>query len=199
MSENHAYRSGEFRQESPMTQSAGQCGGAGVALRQSLRSRGSRRTAGSAATHWACGSRSRRAHRPARTSVAVGSARRSERGGGSTGGLLPARHDRLRCEEAERLHRNGHRAALLEELGHTDNSLMAFVVPGHNAYSHQGVATPEPGGVDAGGIDAFIAYRRINALHAAVICDGCCAPDPSSRVGPAHLCRSSRHRSRRFP
>jgi hypothetical protein len=40
----------------------------------------------------------------------------------------------------------------------TYNGLMAFVVPGHDAYStHQGVATTEPGGVDAGAIDALIA------------------------------------------
>lgn len=37
------------------------------------------------------------------------------------------------------------------------NALLAFVVPGSDSYSvDQGVTTPEPGGVDAGGVDALI-------------------------------------------
>lgn len=43
-------------------------------------------------------------------------------------------------------------------LRETYNGLMAFVVPGHDLYStHQGVATSDPGGVDADAIDALIA------------------------------------------
>jgi hypothetical protein len=49
-------------------------------------------------------------------------------------------------------------AAGADLLHDTYNGLLAFVVPGHDAYSvAQGVSTEEPGGVDAGATDALIA------------------------------------------
>src|SRR5262245_16201531 len=49
-------------------------------------------------------------------------------------------------------------AAAVDYLHDTYFGLLAFVVPGNDAYSvHQGVATTEPGGVDAGSVDALIA------------------------------------------
>src|SRR5205823_179264 len=49
--------------------------------------------------------------------------------------------------------------AATPDLAHdTFNGLLAFVVPGSDAYSvAQGVSTAEPGGVDAGAIDVLIA------------------------------------------
>jgi hypothetical protein len=49
-------------------------------------------------------------------------------------------------------------AATPDLLHDTFNGLLAFIVPGPDPYSrHQGVSTPEPGGVDAGAIDVLIA------------------------------------------
>src|SRR5262245_10487468 len=50
------------------------------------------------------------------------------------------------------------RAAAADLLHDTYNGLLAFVVPGRDEYSiQQGVATNDPGGVEAGGVDALIA------------------------------------------
>jgi hypothetical protein len=50
-------------------------------------------------------------------------------------------------------------AAQTPDLVHdTFNGLLAFIVPGRDAYSvHQGVSNADPGGVEAGAIDALIA------------------------------------------
>jgi hypothetical protein len=50
------------------------------------------------------------------------------------------------------------RAAAADLLHDTYNGLLAFVVPGRDEYSvQQGVATDDPGGVEAGSVDALIA------------------------------------------
>jgi len=49
-------------------------------------------------------------------------------------------------------------AASADLLHDTYNGLLAFVVPGRDEYStQQGVVTADPGGVEAGGVDALIA------------------------------------------
>jgi hypothetical protein len=49
------------------------------------------------------------------------------------------------------------RAAAADLLHDTYNGLLAFVVPGRDEYSvQQGVATDDPGGVEAGSVDALI-------------------------------------------
>jgi hypothetical protein len=49
-------------------------------------------------------------------------------------------------------------AAVADLLHDTYNGLVAFVVPGRDEYSvQQGVATSDPGGVEAGSVDALIA------------------------------------------
>jgi len=74
--------------------------------------------------------------------------------------------------------------ALLEEVGvrvlasgpdrthDTINGLVAFIIPGPDAYSAaQGVSTPEPGGIDGGATDAYIHALNLDFLFLPTLAD----------------------------
>jgi hypothetical protein len=57
-------------------------------------------------------------------------------------------------------------AAPIDVVHDTFNGLLAFVVPGTDAYSHaQGVSSADPGGVDAGATDALLATVDATTPH----------------------------------